>query len=790
MNTFRHDESRFVWAFAALFIIFGIGYAVFTPIFENSDETLHYPYVKHLADGNGLPLAIPGQLWRQEGTQPPLYYAVVAATTFWIDTGNLAGFLQYNPHWLFTEVRSRINDNQNRVLHGPMDNFPYRRAALAIHIGRWWSIFFGLITVICTFLIARHLFPNALPPAITATALTALTPQFIRVSATVSNDSLSAALASLAVLLALKFTEPHLSRAAEKRRRSGAGPAKSTDGGRRPAVRFSNKHAVMLGLVAGLALLTKLSSLTTFILIALIIFWRLFFLGEMHQRPRQNLVRWLLIAAAVTALLNGWWFLRNYRLYGEWLATETHLNLAGRGSLSPLQIWNLRPEIERAYWGTFGWGQIRLPEGVYLLLSWLSRLGLLGLPAALLTKLVQGNKQKPIPLNVRHIQFEPIIFLLIWAGLNLIIYIRWVMEVGSVSHTRLIFPAITAVSLLLALGWHALLPRRVEPWFSAVLTAGLLALNIYSLGWLIRPAFSPANERICEFVNSDWINSAPLDVTFIDKLQLAKGRVYPNVGASAKNSAAHGDVVIIEAQWQTLAPMDKNYSVAATLLAPDGSVLAQRETYPGLGLRPTRYLKPYTTFIDSYPLKLNSQFQEPFVAKAVVSLFDYDSEERAGFPALNSAGSKVTPVVGQIKIVPKIWPKYQPEHETTVNFGNAITLTGYDLTPSQNQPSSPNSLTLYWKSTAAVSQDFNLFIHLLDAKGNVVAQADAPPTRNRYPTGWWSPGETIAGQHILPHAPDATHLRLGLYSLATGRRLPITESILPQQDSSVTVELR
>jgi 4-amino-4-deoxy-L-arabinose transferase-like glycosyltransferase len=64
-----------------------------------------------------------------------------------------------------------------------------------------------LLTVIATFQLARTLFPHNLPLVLTATTLTALNPQFIRVSATVSNDSLSAALTTLAVLLAFKFTE-------------------------------------------------------------------------------------------------------------------------------------------------------------------------------------------------------------------------------------------------------------------------------------------------------------------------------------------------------------------------------------------------------------------------------------------------------------------------------------------------------------------------------------------------------------------------------------------------------
>lgn len=770
LNT--NGSSFYLWLCATLFVILGLGYAILTPIFENSDETLHYPYVKYLADGNGLPLATPGQLWNQEGTQPPLYYAIVAAATFWIDTDNLPDLLQRNPHWLFTEVRALLNDNQNRVTHGPPDAFPYSRSALAIHIGRTCSLAFGLVTVVCAFLISQRLFPGHIPLVVTATALTALTPQFLRVSATVSNDSLAAALASLTVLLALKFTDPtalQLRGFPTTRKRFGA----------RALARRALLPAVVLGLLGGLALLTKLSSLTTTLLAAYIIFWRLFFTSELHERPFQRMMQWLLVIGFLVLALTGWWFLRNYRLYGEWLATETHLNLAGRGQLSLSEIWGLRAEAERAYWATFGWGQIRPPEWVYRLLGWFSRVGLIGLGLALLTKLIQGNKGRPLPLDLQAIHVEKIIFLIFWASLNLALYTRWVMEVGSVSHTRLIFPAITAISLLLALGWHALLPARLEAWFSALLTISLLTLNVYSLGWLIYPAFKPHRPA-----GPSMLPVNPVEVTFDNSLQLLAADAGANLDGSrpeAKGDVARpGNLVMIRAYWQALAAMQKNYSVAALLLAPDGAVLARRETYPGLGLRPTRYLAPGETFVDLYPLRVVDDISEPMVANAVLSLFDYESERRAGIPARNQAGEEVTAVVGQIKVTPNTWPEYQPSHLTQVNFGNAIALTGYDLGP---------DLTLYWQSLAPVNENYTLFIHLLDAEGSVVARADGPPTGNAYPTSWWAAGETIADVHALPKQSGATRLRFGLYSLASDQRLSITESSLPIQDNSVELSL-
>jgi hypothetical protein len=722
---------------AGLFVILGLAYDTLTPIFENSDETLHYPYVKHLADGRGLPVAAPGQPWNQEGTQPPLYYALAAAGTFWIDSDNLLEHSQPNPHWLFTDLRVLINDNQNLVLHGPSDTFPYRRAALAIHIGRWISIFFGLLTVLCTFLLARSLFPHSLPLVMTATALTALNPQFIRVSATVSNDSLAAALATLTVLLALKFAH-------------------------------SSVYSFAYGLLLGLALLTKLSSLTALVVVGVVI-W-----GWGKGSRRERLGR-LMLVGIVTGLVSGWWFVRNYQLYGEWLATETHLNLAGRAPLSFGELYALRAEAERAYWATFGWGQIRPPEWVYTLLAWFSHIGLLGLLVAGLGRF-SGNLSSRPGRGAGGEKEKDVLILLLWAGLNLVLYVRWVMEVGSVSHTRLLFPAIAAISLLLALGWHALLPPRLAGWFSGAVVVCLLSLNLYSLGWLIGPAFTPHKEGI-----STGAQQAELHLKFLEQMELMGGAVNPR-------QAKAGDVVMVSVWWRVLAAPDQNYSVAIVLHAPDGTVLGRRETYPGLGLRPTRYLRPGEMFRDDYPLRVEQNVSEPLVAQVTVHLFDMAAQERAGLPAIDAAGNEVTPFVGQLKVVPHKWPTYDPPHKDRVLFGEAIALMGYEWTNESvgDMTKGDIELTLYWESLAPVDTDYVLFVHILEADSSLIAQADGPPS---YPTSWWAAGETIADRRILPVGEGVVRVRLGFYHPVSGERLPITGTTLPLHDNSVELLL-
>jgi hypothetical protein len=358
------------------------------------------------------------------------------------------------------------------------------------------------------------------------------------------------------------------------------------------------------------------------------------------------------------------------------------------------------------------------------------------------------------------------------------LYLRWVMSVGSVSHTRLMFPAITAISLLLALGWHALLPRRLAWGFSGGVVILLLALNLYSLGWLLYPAFNPVPQTATVSPTSP----TPLNLTFLDSLRLVEGSL------PTTEAIKPGDTLLVRVGWQVLQPLDKNYSVAVALLAADEHVLAQRETYPGLGLRPTRYLQTGQTFVDVYPLILTEEVPVPQVARVTVSLFDLESDTRAGFPALDPAGQVVTPLVGQVKVIPKTPPTYTPQHPTQVNFAETITLIGYDFKSETGADKLP-LLTLYWQADAPILEDYSVFIHLLDAAENTIAQADGPPTNNAYPTPWWSPSEVIADAHRLPHAPGLSTIRLGLYRLASGQRLPITESVLPQQDDAVGIAL-
>ena len=80
-----------------------------------------------------------------------------------------------------------------------------------------------------------------------------------------------------------------------------------------------------------------------------------------------------------------------------------------------------------------------------------------------------------------------------------------------------------------------------------------------------------------------------------------------------------------------------------------------------------------------------------------------------------------------------------------------------------------------------IESDYTVFVHVLDAEGQVRAQRDVQPMDGRAPTSWWLPGEVIRDEHILPlrdaHLPPGIYtLSIGMYHWTTGERLPLTDS--------------
>ncbi len=119
------------------------------------------------------------------------------------------------------------------------------------------------------------------------------------------------------------------------------------------------------------------------------------------------------------------------------------------------------------------------------------------------------------------------------------------------------------------------------------------------------------------------------------------------------------------------------------------------------------------------------------------------------------------------------------QHAATGQLGH-IRLIGYELTEESARPGENLSFHLYWQAAAATEADYQVFNHLLDNEGNLVAQADGPPLPDpllRRGTGAWDdPEEIIYSREyalVLPEdlAPGEYALVTGFYQRDTGQRL-------------------
>lgn len=109
-------------------------------------------------------------------------------------------------------------------------------------------------------------------------------------------------------------------------------------------------------------------------------------------------------------------------------------------------------------------------------------------------------------------------------------------------------------------------------------------------------------------------------------------------------------------------------------------------------------------------------------------------------------------------------------HPLDVNFGDAISLIGYDILPVSNNSQLP--ITLYWRVLQSGTGHFQPFVHLEDTWEHRWSQIET----FSYPSEQWTAGETIVQRVQVPLPPglppDTYQLRVGLFSPESGSQLP------------------
>lgn len=111
-----------------------------------------------------------------------------------------------------------------------------------------------------------------------------------------------------------------------------------------------------------------------------------------------------------------------------------------------------------------------------------------------------------------------------------------------------------------------------------------------------------------------------------------------------------------------------------------------------------------------------------------------------------------------------------------IRFSRAVWLTGLALPPQAVTPGRILPVGLRWQTDQPLTEDYTVFVQLLNGANQLVGQRDAQP---QPPTSRWPTNTPISGQYglvIEPGTPPGDYrLIAGLYNSATGQRLPLAD---------------
>lgn len=113
-------------------------------------------------------------------------------------------------------------------------------------------------------------------------------------------------------------------------------------------------------------------------------------------------------------------------------------------------------------------------------------------------------------------------------------------------------------------------------------------------------------------------------------------------------------------------------------------------------------------------------------------------------------------------------------------FGETMLLHSYQLDVRDARAGDVLTLTLHWRAEQTPQTRYKVFVHLLDARGQVVAQRDGEPFADLRPTTTWRASESIAdnyGVFIAPDTPPGDYrIEIGVYRADDGARVQVGDS--------------
>lgn len=724
--------TRPQWLIVAAHVALALIYGAIVPPWEAHDETGHFAYINHVVTTRSLPDAnAEVKVLFDQSHQPPLYYLIASALTFWADRSD--------------DVQPEFNhfalDGTNRrgfriMLRRPEEAFPWHGTILALHAARAVS---ALLTGLTIYLIAKSanaIFGVGSRAALLSTAIAAFNPQVIFMGAMVNNDAMAAATGAWATYGVIRIV--HLTHDASRNTHDAA---RATP-------------YLLLGLALGLAFLSKNSALALIGFAAL----ALAFIARRNKWPARALLRRgaLTFGALVAIALP--YLVYNLARYGRLLTDRNPNNpiltaptsVIGEGvwvSIRDAWLPQLFANTFRTFWGKFGWGNVGLPEWAYWAFAALTLAGAAG---CILAYRRAERTQRTLII---------VLLMLGLAMMALPLYRALFYQDPALMPGRYLMPALTAYACLLGFGWSALMGQRgIDARKPSLALAGSLAgfALIVPFAYL-QPRYQPA------LIAAD---ETPALLTFGDLVQLVDATAQTTFLPDREGMRHYARVKLT---WRALRTADEHYAFGVSVLGRGNEVLGSIVVFPNLGNYPATNWRAGDTFVDAYDILLEKPCARlPALGKLNVTVFPFAplTESRPvsvthTLPATDGEGRIVAPIVGRFKIgeappQPVFW---QPP---LARF-DGIWLRDVQLA-AQVRPGETITATLTYEMIEPTDRRGTAFVHVLDADGRLVAQDDHAPMNGEYPTDLWDAGECARESFRLTIPPDAR----GTLRVATG----------------------
>ena len=567
----------------------GVAFSLATPLFEPPDEANHYLFVRYLQVHRALPV----QGLDRDGPRahhPPLYFVLGALLSAWVPNDGPVDriVMQLNPHVWFRYGDPNMDNKAMWIHYTPDERWPYRGQALAVHVIRLLSVGFSALAVWLTYLTARHLRPGDDTFALLAAGLLGFNAMVLFMSGVVQNST--SAIMSTAVVLYV------LARFA----REG----------------FTFARWIWVGIAFAVGVLLQTSGLIMAAPIGVVLLYEAW-----RARRWRVLAEGTLGLLVPIAVLDGWWFVRNQLLYGDWTANSTIAALWTYGPIMPLNVALYL--VGTGMVGRFGQGlMIDFPNPVYLAAGALALLAVIGLLRAAALYLRSAPVRRWLTPDFVLWSLQPITIVSVSVSLTI-----YVLKYIHGVHGRYMFTAFPSIALLLAAGLlHGFRPRW-QATVTGLILALTLGLALYGLFGLLLPTYaiprSPSETELNQML--------PLDADIGDTARVLGYTL-------SASSVRPGEELAVTIYWRIESRTDVPYAVFLHLYESGVGSITQLDTYPGLGNYATTVWDPGRMFADIYRLRVPPDAPSVGDARLVLGLYDEQTGQRLPVTGAN-AGS-------------------------------------------------------------------------------------------------------------------------------------------------------